>query len=166
MDAFPTLLETVFRPLLAIAGAAVLGWERERHGKAAGLRTQMMVALGAAMFTLITLKLYHAVVAANGGNRIDPVRVVEGVIGGIGFLGAGAIIQARGSVKGMTTAATIWVVGALGVACGLGFYVLAVVTVLFALLILSALGYLEHRVLGDATPGDRQGVGRKPTDHE
>jgi len=141
------LLELIARPLVAVIGAGILGWEREVHKKPAGLRTQMMVGLGASMFTLATLEFYRGMSLAGGTVRIDPLRVVEGVIGGIGFLGAGCIIQARGSVEGITTAATIWVVGALGVCCGLGYYLFAATTVLLGLIVLSGLGFLEKRVL-------------------
>jgi putative Mg2+ transporter-C (MgtC) family protein len=130
-----------------VIGAGMLGWQRERHGKPAGLRTQMMVGLGAAMFTMVTLKLYEAAVQSGVPGRFDPLRVIQGVVGGIGFLGAGTIIQARGSVKGITTAATIWVVGAFGIACGLGYYALAGVNLGFALFILTLVGMLEKRFL-------------------
>lgn len=143
---FPEFGEVLLRMLLAVGGAAVLGWEREKHGKPAGLRTQMLVGLGAAAFTLATLKLF-ADLNAGGNTQLDPTRVVQGIIGGIGFLGAGTIIEARGSVRGMTTAATIWVVGALGIACGLGYYMLAGCTVGFAWFILVVLGFLEKRLL-------------------
>lgn len=141
------LLEMIARPLLAVVGAGILGWEREIHNKPAGLRTQMMVALGASIFTLATLEFYRSVRLAGEAARVDPLRVIEGVIGGIGFLGAGCIIQARGAVEGITTAATIWVVGALGVCCGLGLYLFAGLTVVLALVILGGLGFFEKRVL-------------------
>jgi len=147
MDAFPSEWEVVLRAFLAVLGAGVLGWQRERHGKPAGLRTQMMVGLGAAMFTMVTLQLYQAMGQAGGPARLDPLRVIQGIVGGIGFLGAGTIIQARGSVHGITTAATIWVVGAFGIACGLGCYFLAGVGIGFSLVILSAVGILERQLL-------------------
>jgi putative Mg2+ transporter-C (MgtC) family protein len=147
MEDLAGLLEMIARPAVAVVGAGILGWEREAHGKPAGLRTQMMVALGASIFTLATLEFYRDIGLAGGTIRIDPLRVVEGVIGGIGFLGAGCIIQARGSVEGITTAATIWVVGAFGVCCGLGYYALGATTVLLAMVVLSGLGFLEKRVL-------------------
>ncbi len=149
----------VARLAAAVACGAALGWEREVQNKPAGLRTHMMVSLGAAAFTLITLKIYEA--ALNGGGQTigaDPLRVVSGVIGGIGFLGAGTIIQSRQSVQGITTAAAIWVVGSVGIACGIGFYSLAVLTVAFSMLVLLGVGLLEHRVArqlsGGKTPGD------------
>src|SRR5690606_19676394 len=123
----------------------ILGWEREEQRKPAGLRTHMMVALGAASVTMAALYLTHPGVLQGDIFRIDPTRVIEGVIGGIGFLGAGSIIQSRGSVEGITTAASIWVAGSLGVAAGLGLYVLALLTVIFALVILRLIGMLEKR---------------------
>jgi len=157
MSEVVTIWECILRPLLAVGGGALLGWEREKHGKPAGLRTQMMVALGASAFTLITIQLCQASHEAGEFVRIDPSRVVQGIIGGIGFLGAGTIIQARGSVQGITTAATIWVVGALGVACGLGFYRVAAVTVVLAFMILTAIGHLEKRSFdgSESAEGDR-----------
>ncbi len=159
MDTYTSLWEFVLRALVAVLGAAALGWQRERHGKPAGLRTQMMVGLGAATFTMLTLKFYqHGL--AEGADRFDPLRTIQGIIGGIGFLGAGTIIQARGSVRGITTAATIWVVGAFGIACGMGYFELAGICLLFALLILSGVGILEKRLLKKAaadalSPDDR-----------
>jgi len=162
MDASPSSVEVVLRAAFAVLGAAALGWQRERHGKPAGLRTQMMVGLGAAMFTMVTLRLYEAALEAGLPGRLDPLRVIEGVVGGIGFLGAGTIIQARGSVKGITTAATIWVVGAFGIACGLGYYFLAVVSVVFAMIILSGIGILEKRLMNGT--GGETGSPDKPRD--
>jgi putative Mg2+ transporter-C (MgtC) family protein len=147
MDAFPSEWEVVLRAFIAVLGAGALGWERERHGKPAGLRTQMMVGLGAAMFTMVTLQLCQTMLEAGGAARLDPLRVIQGIVGGIGFLGAGTIIQARGSVQGITTAATIWVVGAFGIACGLGCYFLAGVGIGFSLIILSVVGILERQLL-------------------
>ncbi len=82
-----------------------------------------------------------------GGGGLDPVRVIAGVVGGIGFLGAGTIIQARGEVQGITTAATIWVVGALGVACGLGYFFLSALTVVYSLIVLALISIIEKRLV-------------------
>jgi len=144
-------LEILIRMAAAIACGAVVGFEREFQAKPAGLRTHMMVALGSASFTLLTLHIYQAALEAAGSGRVgsDPLRVVSGVIGGIGFLGAGSIVQGRGSVQGLTTAATIWVVGSVGIACGTGYYIVALFTVAFSLLILLGVGglgvFLEAR---------------------
>jgi len=144
---FPTnLAEFLLRPLLAIVCGGVLGWERESADKPAGLRTMMMVALGSAGFTSVVFWLYDGIAAAGGATRVDPIRIVEGVAGGIGFLGAGSIIQSRGSVQGITTAATIWVVGAIGVACGVGQYLIALVLTSYGWIILRLLGRVQYRM--------------------
>jgi putative Mg2+ transporter-C (MgtC) family protein len=125
-------------PLAALLGG-LIGWERERGGKPAGLRTNMMVALGASAFTLVSSQLVSVQSAG------DPTRIVTGVATGIGFLGAGSIIRSRGEVEGMTTAAGIWVVGAIGAACGLGAYLVATVAAVLALAILVLLLRVERK---------------------
>jgi putative Mg2+ transporter-C (MgtC) family protein len=162
MQEVMTLLEMIARPAVAVIGGGILGWEREIHNKPAGLRTQMMVALGASVFTLVTLEFYRRLSLSDASIRVDPLRVIEGVVGGIGFLGAGCIIQSRGSVEGITTAATIWVVGAMGVACGLGYYVFAGTTMVLALAVLSLLGLLEKRVLEPRVEKPKEEGGSKP----
>jgi putative Mg2+ transporter-C (MgtC) family protein len=96
----------------------------------------MMVGLGAGSFTLMAVQM--------AGPAADPVRVLQGVVTGIGFLGAGSIIQSRGEVQGMTTAAGIWVVGAIGSACGLGSYIIGGIALVFAMFILIVLRRLEE----------------------
>lgn len=160
MDDFFTPLEMMLRLLAAAGLGAILGWEREAQQKAAGLRTHMMVSLGAASFTIATLHL--ADVTAPEA-QADPLRIVEGVIAAVGFLAAGQIIQARGAVAGLTTAAGIWVVGGVGMACGAGFYVLAVLTVVLAVVILAALGRAEERFLSTPARG-RRAAGRAPSE--
>lgn len=137
-------LEFFLRPLLAVILGGLLGWERETHDKPAGLRTMMMVGLGSAAFTTVVFWLYAGIATSGLTPRVDPLRIVEGVVGGIGFLGAGSIIQSRGSVQGMTTAATIWVVGSIGVACGVGQYWVAGIVTFYAWLILWLVGFIEH----------------------
>jgi putative Mg2+ transporter-C (MgtC) family protein len=142
------LLDIVFRLSLALAFGAALGIERERRHKPAGLRTHMLVTLGAAMFALLGSEVVAAFSPEFSRARLDPIRVLEGIITGIGFLGAGSIIQNRSGVEGLTTAAGIWVAGGIGAACGLGMIVVAAVAALFALLTLGALGWLERRAGG------------------
>jgi putative Mg2+ transporter-C (MgtC) family protein len=137
--------EVVARLSLAILAGGVLGWERESKEKPAGFRTMMMVALGSATFTVIAMLLYQDALRSDPSARVDYIRIIEGVAGGIGFLGAGTIIRQGGTVDGVTTAATIWVVGAAGVACGVGSYALAGVTVALALVILVLMRLLEER---------------------
>lgn len=149
-----TIGEIVARLALAVVCGGVFGWEREAHAKPAGLRTHMMVALGSATFVLVTTGAYAGLELRD--NNLDPLRTVQGIVGGIGFLGAGVIIQARGSVRGMTTAATIWVVGAVGVACGLGSYLVAVLTVVFGITILTVVKALEDWVFPSTTPAQAE----------
>ena len=121
----------VLRLFIAAALGGLLGYERERQGKAAGVRTHMLVALGAALFVLVPQQA--------GVESADMTRVIQGVVAGIGFLGAGAIIKgsAEESVKGLTTAAGIWLTAAIGIACGLGRESTAVLSALLAFAILA-----------------------------
>jgi putative Mg2+ transporter-C (MgtC) family protein len=127
------LLDTWLKLIAAIVLGGLLGWERQSGGKAAGVRTHILVSLGAASFTIVSSYLTTIGAPSSSG---DPSRVVQGVITGIGFLGAGVIIHERGGVRGLTTAASIWIAGALGAACGAGAFWLAALTTVHALLIL------------------------------
>ena len=120
--------------LVVIFGAAV-GTEREISGKAAGLRTNLLICLGAAVFTIISKQM--------AGESDSLTRIAAQIVTGVGFLGAGAIIQDRGGVHGLTTAATIWLVASIGMACGAGFYALAAISTLIAVIVLIGLGQLE-----------------------
>jgi len=137
----------VVRLLLAALLGGALGFERERSGKAAGLRTHMLVALGAALFVLVP---EQAGVAVG-----DMSRVIQGIVTGVGFLGAGAIIKhaSEHSVQGLTTAAGVWMTAAIGVACGLGREATAVLSTLLALAVLIAVPHLVGKARDDA--GDR-----------
>ena len=112
MDLLVSSREVVTRLALALLYGGLIGWEREVARKPAGLRTHMMVSLGSAAFTLVSFEL-AAAARERDGMASDPIRIVEGVTAGVGFLGAGSIIQSRGSVEGITTAAGLWVVGAI-----------------------------------------------------
>ncbi|OWQ91008.1 methyltransferase [Roseateles aquatilis] len=126
----------VVRLLLAALLGGILGYEREQQGKAAGVRTHMLVSLGAALFVLVPQQ--------GGMPMPDMSRVLQGVIAGIGFLGAGAILKLKeeAQVHGLTTAAGIWMTAAIGVACGLGREATAVVSMLLALAILTLVPHL------------------------
>ncbi|WP_200947114.1 MgtC/SapB family protein [Rhizobacter sp. Root404] len=141
------LTRLVLRLLLAAVLGGVLGYEREHKGKAAGIRTHMLVAIGAALFVLVPQQ---------GGMGIaDMSRVIQGVVAGIGFLGAGAIIkqQREESVQGLTTAAGVWMTAAIGIACGLGRETTAVISTLLALAILALVPrWLEPRPLDSRPP--------------
>lgn len=123
-------LTMALRLLLAAVLGGVIGFQRERTGKPAGLRTHMLICIGSALFTLVSVYAFSGVV--------DPSRVAAGVVTGIGFIGAGAIIfrTADGYIAGLTTAATIWVAAGIGVAVGSGLYIAAVVTTVIVLMVL------------------------------
>lgn len=127
------ITRVVVRLLVAIALGAMLGYERESVGASAGLRTHMLVCLGSALFVLIPLQ---------AGMKIEDVsRVLQGVTAGVGFLGAGAILKSQhdGQITGLTTAAGVWLTAAVGVAAGMGREATAVLSAVFALVILSLL---------------------------
>ena len=146
VDLRPGPIATVAALLSAVLAGALLGLEREARSKPAGLKTHAMVALGAASFTLVGL----AVIAGIGDLetvQVDPTRLISAVVAGIGFLGAGVILQGKGDIKHLTTAATIWVAAAVGVACGVGHYLIAGTTVAAAMLVLIVVRTLEHKLL-------------------
>jgi putative Mg2+ transporter-C (MgtC) family protein len=133
------------RLLLAVALGAVIGFEREQLARPAGLRTHMLTALAAALFTIITLELHAGVMREVPNQNSDPIRIIEAVTAGVAFLAAGAIFRSQGDVKGLTTGAGMWLAGAIGVACGAGFGILAVMATVLAALILFAVRFLEQR---------------------
>ena len=126
-------VELVFRLALATALGSLIGFEREAKNRPAGLRTHMLVSLGAALFSMISISFEE-----------DPTRIAAGIVAGIGFLGAGSIISSRQKVRGLTTAATLWIVAAIGLSVGTGFYVIGVVSAVIVFLILQ-LGHVEKR---------------------
>jgi putative Mg2+ transporter-C (MgtC) family protein len=111
--------------------AGVIGFEREYHGHAAGLRTHLLVAVGSALIMIISIYGFPTVIGSQTYNR-DPARLAAQVVTGIGFLGAGTIVQTGTDVKGLTTATTIWVVMAIGLACGSGNFIIAALATLLA----------------------------------
>jgi len=119
----------VLRLLLAAALGAIIGYQRERADKPAGLRTHILICEGSALFTVASLYGF--------GAGADPARIAAGIVAGIGFLGAGAIIRREGGlVGGLTTAATIWAVAAIGLAAGAGLYLVSAVTTVVVLIVL------------------------------
>jgi len=140
------LMDMVIRLTAAVALAAVVGLDREIRGMPAGLRTHMLVALGAAAFLLVGFEILFATAEGDPSARIDPTRIVEGVIGGIGFLGAGSIIRSGGTIHGITSGAAIWVAGAIGVACATGNIILAAMVTAFAVVIIALLGLIEPAI--------------------
>src|SRR5438552_18135055 len=135
-SAVPTALDLMLRLLVALILGAVVGLERERQERAAGLRTVTMVSLGSCLFTII---------GAYGFPNTDPSRVAAQIVTGIGFLGAGTIFLRKDLVRGLTTAATIWAVAAIGMAAGTSQYIIAVFTTLLILSVLMVLKPIERR---------------------
>jgi putative Mg2+ transporter-C (MgtC) family protein len=129
----------VLKLLLAATLGGIIGLEREFHRKPAGLRTNMFICLGSALFTILSAQVVS-------GTAHDPGRIAAQIITGIGFIGAGAIIRERGSVVGLTTAATIFVVASVGMAVGMGLYVTGLFATVMILLALSILGWAEKRL--------------------
>ena len=126
--------EDVFSIILATFLGAAIGLERELSGKSAGLRTNLLICLGAAIFTIISRRMF----VGDGSTS----RIAAQIVTGVGFLGAGALIQDRRGVHGLTTAATIWLVASIGMACGAGFKDLAVVSTLITIIVLAGLSKL------------------------
>ncbi|MBP2307949.1 MgtC/SapB family protein [Azospirillum melinis] len=135
--------EIGLRLLAAALCGALLGLDREMRGKAAGLRTHTLISISCALTTLVALELYAGLQATGNERPSDPVRVIQGVAQAVGFISAGVMFRSGDTVRGATTAAVIWVAGALGIACGAGYYMLAgmtlglclVVTILFTILL-------------------------------
>ncbi len=130
------------RLLLAVVAGAILGWEREWKQKPAGLKTHILVTLGSAAFVLAALQFFEEL--GDRETSADMMKVIGGIVGGVGFLGAGSIMRTGGNVQGLTTAATIWLAAAIGVAVGFGYVALAGMCVLLALLTLIAFELVER----------------------
>jgi putative Mg2+ transporter-C (MgtC) family protein len=146
-------LEIVARVVLAAVLGGAIGLERELREREAGLRTHMLVAVGAALFTMVSAYAWSDWQFSNReGLVFDPTRIAAQVVTGIGFLGAGAIIRQGLSVRGLTTAATLWVVAAIGMASGVGYYEAAFVTTALVLLSLWPLRVLAYRLSARVRP--------------
>ena len=139
-------LDVTFRLAVAAGLGAVIGLERELDEKAAGLRTHMLVSLGAALFTMVGAYGFHDFLTGGGAIvRTDPSRIAAQVVTGIGFLGAGVIFRQGFTVRGLTTAASLWVVAAIGMASGAGFWKGAVVGTVVGIVSLRPLEWLKNR---------------------
>jgi putative Mg2+ transporter-C (MgtC) family protein len=152
--------EIVVRLTMATVLGALVGIERELRDHAAGLRTHMLTAAAAALFTVLTLEL-HLEVREADADRIaaDPIRVVEAVTAGVAFLAAGAIIHGHGTVHGLTTGAGRWLAGAIGVACGIGRFTIAIMAMVLTVIVLSVFSTIERLLLRRRSTGD------PPTEH-
>ncbi|MDD5653660.1 MAG: MgtC/SapB family protein [Candidatus Omnitrophica bacterium] len=135
--------QIILRMVLSVILSGFVGLERQMQRRHAGLRTHILVCMGSCLIMLTSLyvfDIYKNIVA------LDPARIAAGVITGIGFLGAGAIIRAQEGVKGLTTAASLWVVAGIGLAVGCGFYSAAITTTFLALVVLFVLRRMEDKV--------------------
>ena len=147
--------EIVIRVVLAAVLGGAIGAEREIREREAGLRTHLLVSVGAALFTLVSAYAWEDFTfSVQGGVTLDPTRISAQIVTGIGFLGAGAIIRQGLSVRGLTTAATLWVVAAIGLASGAGYYWAAVVTTALVLLTLWPLRIAVQGIFLRIRPGE------------
>ena len=136
------------RLLIAAVLGAMIGFEREWNTAEAGLRTHILVAVAAALFTILAFEIFHTIQPGNGETRADPIRAVEAVTAGIAFLGAGAIFRSGSNVQGITTGAGMWLAGAVGLATALGYYLIAFGVALLAVIVLAALRVVAHQMIG------------------
>jgi putative Mg2+ transporter-C (MgtC) family protein len=154
-------MELLLRLTIACVFGAVIGFDRELKNKPAGLRTHTLVSLAAAMFTLITFELYAQLGGDDSKTNADPIRIIEAVTSGVAFLAAGAIIRSGGNVHGLTTGANMWLAGAVGVACGAGFYLLATLGAVFSIIIITLLRALENRLTHDDPPEKNSAIAER-----
>src|SRR6266571_5549308 len=136
-------LELLLQLGLATLLGGAIGLERELGGKPAGLRTNILICIGSALYTQLSLSMVHG--------ATDATRVAGQIVTGVGFIGAGTILHARGAVVGLTSAATIWVVAAIGVALGAGYYLEGIATTVVVLAVLQGLGRVERLVARQST---------------
>ena len=136
------LFSTTIRLVFAFILGSIIGLERQKKGGSAGLRTHILVTVGSALIMLTSLHIYDIYQGVNG---IDPGRIAAGVVTGIGFLGAGAIIRSKEGIYGLTTAASIWVSAAIGLAVGCGYLSAAIIVTVISYITLSFLKKVEKK---------------------
>lgn len=159
--AYPSFLSLeamTLRMVAALACGAAVGFEREQRNRAAGLRTHMLVCLASAIFAMLTIEIVYLPPFDDDVMRIDPVRLIEAVTGGVAFLAAGLIVFANGKVRGLTTGAGMWLAGAIGLACGLGLFVHAAMATVLAIVVLWILAHFEARVLSTGNDDNKDDV--------
>ncbi|MEP6680479.1 MAG: MgtC/SapB family protein [Chloroflexota bacterium] len=132
-----TEINLALRLTVGLVLGAIIGFERELHRQPAGFRTHSLVSLGAALFTVVSAFGF-------AGSTVDPTRIAAQIVSGIGFIGAGTILQYRGHIRGLTTAASLWSVAAIGTAAGAGLFVVAITGTVLILVILSLLDQVEE----------------------
>ncbi|MDE6061232.1 MAG: MgtC/SapB family protein, partial [Duncaniella sp.] len=138
-----TTTSAIFRITVSLILGSIIGIERKRKGQMAGLRTFSLISMGACIAMMLSIYVCQETV---GLLRGDPSRIAAQVLSGIGFLGAGTIIQMKGSVRGLTTAAGIWIIATIGMAVGCGLYLIASFATILVLVVLTILEQIEHRV--------------------
>lgn len=159
-------LDIIVKLLLAAMAGGLVGLEREKHGRPAGLRTNLLVAVGSCVMVIVSEAFFvkYAMYNAESALRIDPSRVAAQIVTGVGFLGAGVILKEGASVRGLTTAASLWTVSGLGMAFGMGFYSLGGIATVLVLVSLSFLKKLDPVIRKDrfltltVTAVNRQGL--------
>ncbi len=139
--------EVIFRLVLSVILGGLIGLERQMQKRNAGFRTNILVCLGSCMVMLVSLKIYDMY---KNEVALDPSRIAAGVITGIGFLGAGAIMRAKEGIRGLTTAACLWVVSGIGLAVGCGFYIASYFCTSLTLIVLFFLRHFEKKLFPDS----------------
>jgi putative Mg2+ transporter-C (MgtC) family protein len=145
MDLRADDFEMMLRLVAALVAGTFIGYERSFHGRPAGLRTHVLVCLASSLLMLVTVYEDHWVRVV-GESRLDPTRMAQGIMTGIGFLGAGVIVKEGLNVRGLTTAASIWITAAIGILAGVGLYLPMAVSVVLTLAVLSVFRWIEMRV--------------------
>ena len=138
-------LQMVVRLLVALVAGAMIGYERSYHGRPAGFRTHALVCTASSLLMLVTVYEAHWIRVAVDSVRLDPTRMAQGIMTGIGFLGAGVMMKEGLFVRGLTTAASIWITSAIGILAGIGFYFPLVISVIVTLGVLSVFRWIETR---------------------
>jgi putative Mg2+ transporter-C (MgtC) family protein len=141
----------MLRMFAALVLGGVIGFEREGRGKDAGLRTHMLIALASCLFLLISQSLAQLSFEGASNINVDPLRLVEAVTAGVAFLSAGLIFSRNGSVRNVTTGASMWLAGAIGMACGVGQIALAALAAVMVVVVLALIGRMERWVTGRAS---------------
>lgn len=151
----PTDLQMIIRLLLTLVLSGLIGLERQVHRRDAGLRTHILVALGSCLIMLTSLYVFDIY---KESASLDPARIAAGVITGIGFLGAGTIIREPEGVKGLTTAASLWVVSGIGLAVGCGFNKIAIYATVMVLIVLHFLRFIELPLSKESKKEEKHGI--------
>lgn len=142
VETYMSLTTILVRMAAAMVCGAVIGYERERVNMAAGFRTHILVCLSACLVAILTIEISHHDAFSGDAIRVDPVRLIEAVTAGVAFLAAGMIVFSKGEVKGLTTGAGLWFSGSIGLACGLGFWEIALIATVMAIVVLWALSFI------------------------